>query len=185
MQIEKEVKTLLSSQLYKKLKNTFEWNNFFHQVNYYYDYKNNNDFDTIRVRKKGSKYFLQLKRKIKQNGSFHIKEEYESEIDNVPQKIDKEVIQQLTSIMARDAIYVGELHTLRGVCLYSDTVKIMLDENKYLGTIDYELEIEFTDKLPCSLLKKLVRLGVVFDRKSLSKRNRFKNACQIRKDESV
>lgn len=105
------------------------------QINHYYD---TDDFElskkgiTCRIREKNGKFTATIK-------------EHETEYKNCSVENSRQVGGKWDDSMFRamGLKYQGSLETNRIICERYPGVKIMLDRNKYLGTEDYELEIEY------------------------------------------
>ena len=173
--LEKEVKILLSIQEYERLFSIFDFEEPFIQTNYYYeDSKSAINNVTIRIREKNDKYKLQVKIPKNIEGSIHIKEEYEEDIDKVYETIDKEILKQATEIdFEDDLLLIGKLVTKRLVCNKYDDVVIALDANKYLDVKDYELEIEYCNEYPQYIMDILKEHDIKINDLVLGKNNRF------------
>ena len=108
------------------------------QTNYYYDtedYLFDKSGVTCRIREKNNKLTGTLK--------IHGKVVANSNIE-IPFKVDK-----VSNILRIDDIelkLMGALHTKRKIYTFSSGLKVMLDENSYLGKTDCELELEFTEE---------------------------------------
>ena len=105
------------------------------QVNYYYDNENYDLFkrsETLRIRQINDSMFLQRKMKKKYVKGISCCEETEVGIDFLPSKI-----------VLDDCIYryIGCLVTKR-TNFSNDRAIVSLDENIYLGVVDFELEID-------------------------------------------
>lgn len=173
--LEKEVKILLSIQEYERLFSIFDFEEPFIQTNYYYENsKSAINNITIRIREKNDKYKLQVKIPKNIEGSIHIKEEYEEDIDKVYETIDKEILKQATEIdFEDDLLLIGKLVTKRLVCNKYDDVVIALDANKYLDVKDYELEIEYCNEYPQYIMDILKEHDIKINDLVLGKNNRF------------
>ena len=72
-----------------------------------------------------------------------------------------------------EAILIGSATTTRHSLMWNEQTEICLDYTTYLGTEDYEIEIEFTGDCPEKLLEELKTFGVEFKDKSVGKYSRF------------
>lgn len=145
--IEQEIKILLTEKEYLSILTSIKWEKSLKQVNHYYadpEGAQKGRGLSIRVRELGDRYYLQMKRTITEQGLLHIKEEYEYEMQSVPDMIEDLTIRDIT---IEKAWKMGCLRTIRHVYHWDDYTEICLDENSYLGIKDYELEIEFTQEL--------------------------------------
>ena len=108
------------------------------QTNYYYDTwdevmrKRN---VTVRVRQKNNKLIGTIKKHLDTD---HCSMEEHFQVDTLPRVI-----------MWDDMLLwlKGSLQTERKVFKVCDGIILMLDLNQYLGTVDYELEIEYSESL--------------------------------------
>ena len=136
---EHELKTLILAEdfhLLKKFLSVFMVRTDL-QTNYYYDTREEimrMANTTIRVRQKGNRLNGTIKRHLADGCS--IEEHFH--VDMLPR------------VMMIDSIPVwlkGSLTTERTIYKFCDGIEMMLDLNKYLGVVDYELEIEFREDL--------------------------------------
>lgn len=143
---EQEFKSLISKQKYEQIKNAYLWDKEFSQVNYYYfdnnDYILNNEI-TVRIREKSDSCKLQVKIPENIRSNVHIKNEFSMPIDNVYQSIDGNILKDLCGLDVGDVKRKGELKTKRRTKQINESVKLFLDKNEYLNTVDYEVEIEY------------------------------------------
>lgn len=116
------------------------------QTNYYYDTP---DFTlgkkniTLRIRQTGTELKLQRKSRLTQDGSCVESEETETPVPAIPRVISG------NSAGTKDDVYLlGKLETKRLRYRISEDVTVDLDQNTYLGMTDYEIEIEYKDRLP-------------------------------------
>lgn len=70
-------------------------------------------------------------------------------------------------------MYIGKLWTKRRICLADNDIEIALDENRYLATTDYELEIEYNNIYPIDVLEKLKLLSIPIYNVAEGKNTRF------------
>lgn len=144
-ELEIENKYILSSNDFEILKNYILWDKEVIQTNYYYDTDNftlNQQGLTLRIREIENKKQLQYKTKnINIFSNAKIRKEYMFDYDELPPKISKQEL----PICGHDVIILGSLKTVRLVKDYHG-VSICLDYNSYLGTCDFELEIEYRIK---------------------------------------
>ena len=175
--LEKELKFTLTQEEYGKIEAMFSWDSQFTQINTYY-----NDRDrllekngiTFRIRTKNDINMLQIKKHIKTENALNISEETEEKIADIPKSFPSEKVFGLTGIKT-DAFCIGSLRTLRHTLMYDVFTGICLDKNNYLGTEDYELEIEYTKELPANLLDKFKNAGISLNTSASGKRTRFMN----------
>jgi len=174
--VEKELKTLLDEQLYNTLLSHFEWDEQIVQVNHYYIDKQKILAEkniSVRVRHIGSQYLLQIKRPILIDKGLHIKDEYEEELNDIPKLVTSEKLCTITGTNIGDARLVGNLTTERHICQWDEYTTVCLDKNSYLGIVDFELEIEHSNRVDQNLAKLLALETVGFDGNSKGKYSRF------------
>ena len=134
-ELEHELKCILDSDEYDLILKVLDTIPYIEetQINYYYDtlseklrYEN----ITLRIRQKNGRFRGTIKKYLKNS---HCSEETSFKIDHIP------------SVMVFESVPVylkGSLKTKRITKYLSESVKIMVDKNEYLGTQDFELEIE-------------------------------------------
>lgn len=192
MNIEKEIKILLSKEDYQRVKLLFEWDKEVTQKNYYYVNSENitcycNE-PTIRIRKKEGKYKLQIKIGVgKEKSCLHVKEEYEKPMFSVPDTISRTELKELTNAdFKNDVLLIGNLVTCRKTCAIYDNTEISLDKNFYLGIEDYEIEIEYVNNYPNEIMEYLSKNGITSNKPSVGKFSRFmrRNGLLINKKNS-
>jgi uncharacterized protein YjbK len=153
-EIEIEFKNLLTYQEFLGLIHDFDIqkSDFTEQTNYYFDtedFQLKSHKSALRIRLKKDTYTLTLKQQF----DTHILETHQT-IDNtqfpkvvagnpLPEGKVSEVLRKL-HIEIPDLKYLGELTTNRVELPYYDDL-LVLDENHYLGKIDYEIEYETAD----------------------------------------
>ncbi|MBS5620732.1 CYTH domain-containing protein [Eubacterium sp.] len=180
--LEKEIKILLSVKEYNELFNIFEFEKPFIQTNYYYGNREDVIDDvTIRIRQKNDILRLQVKIPQYINGSIHIKEEYEEEIDAVYDVIDKKILKKVTERnFENDLPLIGKLVTKRAICKKYKGVEIALDKNEYLDVTDYELEIEYENEYPQYILDMLKEYNIKIHSNTSGKNKRFRKRLNNR-----
>lgn len=172
--IEKEIKILLNRDEYKNLLNEFSFQTKFCQTNHYYCTDLLSDI-TIRIRSKNGKNMLQIKIPKKKEGNLHIKQEFEKEIFEIKDVIEKKSLEDLSAYsFSKDAVYIGKLVTERRICTI-DNVEMALDANTYLGKTDYELELEYKGEYPSEIVEKVRDLNININQISEGKNTRFCN----------
>lgn len=132
--IELEKKILLSADEYFILLNSMgRFSAFEKQVNHYFD-TDNYDMDsqriTCRIREKNGKFKGTIKRHYDNGCSEESSQEAIDEKDS--RLFDKYILHPQ-----------GSLTTIRNTLYEDEDIKIVVDKNDYLGTVDYELEIEY------------------------------------------
>lgn len=173
--LEQEFKALISKEQFEKIRYNYTWDKKFTQVNHYYfdnnDYIIKNEI-TVRVREKDNSYKLQIKIPESIRSNIHIKNEFSMPFDNVPQVISGDVLKKLCGFDVGDVKRLGELKTERRTKKISNSVKLFLDKNEYLNTIDFEVEIEYLNDE--SEITNLVReLGLSKSAVTYGKKTRF------------
>lgn len=153
--IEKEYKTMLNYEKYIRLLEVFHFEEALVQVNLYYISKQD-DNNTVRVRCKSGRIFLQVKIDCSIEKGIHINREYEKEIEIIPYIITKEELNNLCGVdFFEDRYLLDILVTERRNYICEDNI-ISLDRNSYLGITDYELEIEYKNKIVEKIKKKFI-----------------------------
>ena len=145
--VENEFKVMLTKEQYDRIRAMFAWNRRIEQTNFYYDTAGLSligSHITCRVRRIGEEHFLQMKLP---NGADYSRIELERPLGHeLPQSLSA---QELNALSGRsdmpDVRLLGGLTTVRYVKDYGGA-EIDLDESRYFGSADYELEIEFTDE---------------------------------------
>lgn len=112
------------------------------QVNYYYDTEDNmlnkNDI-TVRVRQKRNKLKWQVKKHSGKCASLFSSDEYSENIEELPRFITIDGVNE-------ELFLKGSLVTERRVIDFGVGGKLCFDISMYLGTIDYEIEVEYTNQ---------------------------------------
>lgn len=103
----------------------------------------------------------------------HIKEEYERDIKDLPDKILGEQLKDILGMDFPDFYMLGKLETQRKVFYPNRDVEISLDMSTYFGKVDYEIEIEFGKEVPSELLLLLADNGIKPKEKTDGKFARF------------
>ena len=108
------------------------------QTNYYYDTRDEvmrKRNTTVRVRQKNNKLIGTVKRHL-DTDNCSIEEHFQ--VDTLPRVIMWDGMPLWLK---------GSLQTERKIFQVCDGIILMLDLNQYLGTVDYELEIEYSESL--------------------------------------
>lgn len=144
--IESEFKVILDKNQYNILSKSYKWDKVISQINHYFDTENlelSARHITCRVREIEGEFFLQLKLPTGVNFS---RVELEKKLEFLPEKIDGKTLETLAeNVDFPDVKRLGALSTKRLVKRF-DGAEIDLDESRYFGKTDYEIEIEFTDE---------------------------------------
>ena len=139
--IELEKKLMIDKSIYEFLISCFEANapKYIRQINYYYDTNGEQLRQkniTCRIRQKEDKLTGTLKKHCFVNGCPKNTEEMFL-VKNLP--VCFEVAQQIV-------ILKGSMVTDRTEIQLSADMLLVLDKNTYLGTVDYEFEIEYSER---------------------------------------
>lgn len=175
---EKEIKLLLTKETYEKIQSLFSFEKPYVQTNYYYGHENMDPRITIRIRKKDD-LRLQIKIPVCIDGSLHIKEEYEGTIDEIYDILPSEKVKNIYDVGIDGDLYLlGRLSTKRRICTLFPDIEIALDLNGYLGTVDYELEIEYKGEYPVQVAGILERENIFLKGDTKGKKTRFMERLQ-------
>ena len=112
------------------------------QINYYYDTDDNmlnkNDV-TVRVRLEQDKLKFQIKKHTNTSMALFFSDEYCGCLERLPKVLRVEGIHE-------ELLLKGSLVTERREIKFGICGKLCFDINMYLGVIDYEIEIEHTER---------------------------------------
>lgn len=172
--IETELKAMLTPEQYDDILAAFRWEHTTEQTNTYYadtDGILRANHITFRIRTIDGTHKIQVKHHKKSDKSLQICEETEYPITVVPDRFSAADTQKYTGI-AVVADKLGSLTTLRRTITLGDC-EICLDRSEYLGKVDYELELEYTDARPTDLEEQFAEIGVDFTRRAKGKMSRF------------
>jgi uncharacterized protein YjbK len=175
--IETELKSILTKDQYDIISTIFNWEDTKTQINSYYISPDNilkKHGITFRVRTINGEHILQIKKHNGKNGALQVSEETEFPINSIPDEFSGDEVFKYTKIKA-PASLIGELKTIRNSVFFADGVEVCLDKSEYLGTTDYEIEIEYTNPVPQELLDILYNEGVTFNKPCTGKFSRFMN----------
>ena len=136
---EYEIKYSLQKSDYEKLLEIFSGSDTetFEQVNYYYDTYDQKMRDkniTARIREKDGKLMAVIK-----DHSAGVEHSRET-------RFRAENVSNMITYSGEKLYLYGELYTKRTEINICDGITLMLDYNKYLGTEDYELELEYVSE---------------------------------------
>ena len=145
------------------------------QTNYYYDTRDEvmrKRNVTVRVRQKNSKLIGTVKRHL-DTDNCSMEEHFQ--LDTLPRVIMWDGVPLWLK---------GSLQTERKVFKVCDGIILMLDLNQYLGTVDYELEIEYSESLRKQAEGILMLIGSMVEKQmkqnSVSKLERFfRRSCSL------
>lgn len=172
---ETELKVLLTEEQYVVLCKKFKCNKVVNQINFYYSDELNiirNQGITVRVRGKDNRARLEIKVPCGEQGLVHRKNEYAKDLEAIPLNIDRKTIKEIADIEVPRVAMKGYLITERKMVNWDNETEICLDRNQYLSVTDYELEVEYNDRIPDRVLDilKSERIPLV---KTNGKCNRF------------
>lgn len=176
--LETEYKSIITEEVYDKIKASYNWDWIKHQVNSYYIDETGElgrRHIVVRVREKDGRFAVQVKAHKNPGEALQICEETEFPIDCAPEEFSPEDGLRFTGIKTGVLTKAGSLDTLRCSLMWKDNVEICLDKSEYLDRCDYEIEIEYTGEMPKELMDELASMGVEFKEKSVGKYTRFIN----------
>ncbi|MFI3206116.1 MAG: CYTH domain-containing protein [Clostridia bacterium] len=173
--IEREIKEIISKEKYEEFQKLFDWHKTVVQTNHYFTAKSDVLKDkkiTVRVRETAEKNLIQIK--VPQNfvGALHVSKEIEREVEKVPETLPAELMQELLGFETGELSKIGSLKTTRMI-FDIDKTELCLDKNEYLGITDYEVEIEFFDKVDDYVEKKCKSADIHFQKEATGKFARF------------
>ncbi|MBQ2669316.1 MAG: CYTH domain-containing protein [Clostridia bacterium] len=172
---ETELKRIVDLKTYERVKKAFEWESSFEQENNYYtdhDGVLNKNHIMVRVRVVNGVSRLQVKLDKANRSPLQICEEYEYDIDGIPETLDAETAYKLTNMHVGELYRLGSSVTTRYL-LHRGKTELCLDKTTYFGKTDYEVEAEYVDAISSEIVDRLTALGVKFNQKSIPKYSRF------------
>ena len=175
---ETELKSMLTKEQYAIINAVFNWDDEKTQINSYYISPDNilkKHGITFRVRTINDEHIIQIKKHSGRNGALQISEESEFPIESIPDEFREDEVFKFCGIKVQASL-IGDLKTIRKSVFFADGVEVCLDKSEYLGTTDYEIEIEYTSPIPQELLDILYNEGVTFDKPCTGKFSRFMNS---------
>ncbi|MDP4119597.1 MAG: CYTH domain-containing protein [Bacillota bacterium] len=143
------------------------------QINYYYDNENLDllkENITVRIRQKEDKLKLEIKEHKITNSEFSESAEKETEIQKLTQTLS---ILQYENLKLK-----GNLVTNRQTLFVNDGIHLDFDTNYYLGTCDYEIELEFEEKHSEKVKEIISLFNFNFQNKPKNKAERFFEALE-------
>ena len=179
--IETELKSMLTKEQYDIINAVFNWDDEKTQINSYYISPDNilkKHGITFRVRTINDEHIIQIKKHSGRNGALQISEESEFPIESIPDEFREDEVFKYCGIKVQASL-IGDLKTIRKSVFFADGVEVCLDKSEYLGTTDYEIEIEYTRPVPQELLDILYNEGVTFDKPCIGKFSRFMNRLSV------
>ena len=178
---ETELKSMLTKEQYDIINAVFNWEDEKTQINSYYISPDNilkKHGITFRVRTINDEHIIQIKKHSGRNGALQISEESEFPIESIPDEFREDEVFKYCGIKVQASL-IGDLKTIRKSVFFADGVEVCLDKSEYLGTTDYEIEIEYTSSIPQELLDILYNEGVTFDKPCIGKFSRFMNRLSV------
>ena len=172
---ETEIKSLIDEEMYNKAKKAFEWDSIKEQENNYYTDKEGilrEKRIMVRIRVVDNEPKIQVKLHKNENSPIQICEENEYDIDNVPDTIDASTALVITGLNVGELYKMGKATTLRHIKRHNGS-ELCLDKTEYFDKVDYEVEVEYQEKMSAELLMKLMQLGIPFNQKCIGKFSRF------------
>lgn len=172
---ETELKCIIDEETFERVRKAFEWEETIEQENNYYTDRGGvlqKHHITVRVRVANGKAKLQIKMDKKNSSPLQVCEEYEYDIDSVPETLDSETAMKSTRMNVGELYRMGSAVTKRYICRRGKT-ELCLDKTTYFGKTDYEVEAEYVDAVNGELIDRLASLGVKFNQKSIGKFSRF------------
>lgn len=172
---ETEIKSIINEATYNKVLKAFKWDAVTEQTNHYYRDENgalSKHHITFRIRVIGDAAKIQVKHHKNKDSALQICEENEFPTENVPETLDCETAEKAIGFDVGTLHRMGSAHTRRHT-LRHNGCELCLDKTEYFDTIDYEVEMEYEDKMSADLLMKLTSLGVTFNKSCVGKFSRF------------
>lgn len=180
---ETEIKSLIDEEMYEKAKKAFDWDSVKEQANHYYTDKEGllrGKHIMVRIRVVDDEPKIQVKLHKNKESALQICEENEYDIENVPDVIDASTARKITGESVGELYRMGKSVTLRHLKRHNGS-ELCLDKNEYFDKVDYEVEVEYREKMSAELLMKLMQLGISFDKKCVGKFSRFFKEYQKQK----
>lgn len=150
MLLERELKSLLTKEEYHHLIRhplLLQTETSSHiQLNYYYDtvdYSLQKQDVTIRVRQTDECLWLEIKKPVEETRGYKVKQEWRYSLDRLPSFIDLD--HHFPALEGQRALLTFPLLTERKSCRVHEHIRIDLDKSMYVGNMDYEIEIEFSE----------------------------------------
>ncbi len=180
---ETEIKSIIDEEIYNRAIKAFKWDSVKEQTNHYYTDKNGilrQNRVMVRVRVVGDTAKIQVKLHKNADSPLQICEEKEYEIEGVPEIIDSEKAKEITGMDVGELHRMGSCITVRNLKIHNGS-ELCLDKTTYFDKTDYEVEVEYQDKMSADLLMKLTSLGIAFNKKCVGKFSRFLDEYEKRK----
>ncbi len=174
--LETELKCIITKEVYDKVRAAFDWDSESEQINYYYTDEQRvlrKNRVMVRVRARNNGFKLQVKLHKNAGSPLQVCEETEYDIDGAPIKIPADTAQTVTGLEVGELLKMGGSKTFRSSLMWGSGTEICLDKTDYFDITDYEIEIEYKEKVSQELIDKLSELGVEFKENSIGKFSRF------------
>lgn len=170
--LEIEFKTLLNKDKYLEMKEYFKQAIVIRQSNHYYKYSDESVLISTRIREINHSFTLTFKQDCAQGRM----ETNFADIDSIDRAFEKKEVKAFLVEHHLHASFVpiGTLNTTR-LLIIEDHQEICLDENKYAGITDYELEVESIDDATAAQERfdELILKFDIKEKKSISKFTRY------------
>lgn len=151
------------------------------QINYYYDTDDNmlnkNDV-TVRVRQEQDKLKCQIKKHTNTSMALFFSDEYCGCLERLPKALRVEGIHE-------ELLLKGSLLTERREIKFGVCGKLCFDISMYLGVIDYEIEIEYTERDKQSGEAIAAIIGLNTKASSMKSHRFFKQLEEISNEEGI
>lgn len=184
---ETEIKSIIDEETYRRAEKAFKWDSKREQINNYYTDRGGvlgENRIMVRVRVVDDVPVIQVKLHKNENSPLQICEENEYEIENVPEVIDAETAKRITGMEVGELYRMGSASTVRHSLKHNGS-ELCLDKTSYFDKVDYEVEVEYEDKMSADLLMKLTSLGIAFNKKSVGKFSRFLDEYVKQREDSA
>ena len=174
--LETEYKSIITREVYDRIKEHYKWDWIKHQINSYYVDEAGElgkRHTVVRVREKDGRFAVQVKAHKNPGEALQVCEETEFPADGAPEEFSAEDGYRFTGVKTGRLKKAGSLDTLRHSLMWNENTEICLDKSEYFDMCDYEVEVEYTGEMPAELMDELSSMGVEFKEKSVGKYTRF------------
>ena len=176
--LETELKSLITKEIYDKVKSMYKWDSEKTQENHYYTDETgvlSKTRSVFRIRRKDGVPKIQVKTHKNYGSPLQICEENEFDCGGAPETVPAETGKRCTGLETGTLTKIGFNATDRCSYMWDKHTEICLDKPEYLGVTDYEIEVEYTNDRPEELLSELKSAGVELSAPSVGKYTRFVN----------
>ena len=146
-QIERELKILVSKEIYENILNSYIFDKTIYQTNTYYDTKDHlikNNNGALRIRTIQDKNIFTLK--LKKDAITHYEYEKEIKSNTISDIDDPEIKEWLMKIPLNEEVFpIASFSTIRNIH-YFEHGELCVDMTQYDNHIDYEIEYEYTSE---------------------------------------